>query len=61
MTQMMDLNKMGLEPTIQSEMLQIDGGSFLSWIPLLPAALATFVISNWSDIKKGFSDGLQLK
>jgi len=58
MTQTMDLNKMGLAPLEEFQMLEIDGGALPKWMKAFGVGwLVDQVISNWDDIKVGAKEG----
>lgn len=48
----------GADDLKEEEMLALNGGSFLGWLKSgLGWAIASSIISNWGDIREGFSDG----
>lgn len=60
--QSLELQQMGLVPITQSEMEEIDGGSWLSLARGLGITwLADQIVNNWDDIKAGFKDGYNAK
>ena len=52
MTQTFDLKNMGFAEMQNEELEVVDGGLGLPWV-----WLAQQIISNWDDIKSGFSAG----
>jgi hypothetical protein len=52
---MKELERKGLVELNEAVMMELTGGSFLRSIT--PWAIISSIISNWGDIRQGFSDG----
>jgi len=61
----MTLKGMNLKTLDVQDMYTINGGGLFdvpTWLKkLTPAAVAVYIIDNWEDIKKGISDGWNVK
>ena len=58
MTQTFDLNKMGLSALSNVEMQGVDGGEIPTWMKGFGVTwIADQIITNWEDIKAGFTEG----
>lgn len=58
----LELQNFGVVEMHAKEMRETDGGQAPGWLKKLGwGYLATQVIDNWEDIKKGFSDGYNAK
>jgi len=61
----MTLKGMNLKTLDVQDMYTINGGGVFDVTPwlkkLTPAAVAIYIIENWADIKKGLSDGWNVR
>lgn len=60
------LNEMSIAMLDDRDVYGIDGGSLIDYAitglkKLTPAAFAVWTIENWEDVKKGFSDGWNVR
>jgi len=58
------LDNVEVEPLTMQECIEVNGGliEVPKWIKgLTPVAVGAYIIENWSDIKKGLSEGWNLK
>lgn len=64
MTQMMDLNKMGLVPMTEFEMQEVDGGALWAWFLGAAGAVVGFLVGGpvgaFEGAFLGFSAGLAI-
>ncbi|HMG88936.1 MAG TPA: hypothetical protein VK589_02715 [Chryseolinea sp.] len=59
------LKDMSLRELDAQDVCNIDGGELIDFFPILkkltPAAFAIWTVENWEEVKKGFSDGWNVR